>query len=134
MLKSFLTLPALLSLSLPLSLCQGDETVARYGAADRIWELRDLNGSAYPATATLTFPAPGRIAGTGPCNSFSVAMTVPYPWFEATDFAATGRACPVLAQETRYFTALADARISEVLDSTLILTGGGIEMVFTAAD
>ena len=131
MLKLIVTLPALLF----LSLCRGDETVVRYGAADKTWVLQELNGAAFTANATLIFPEPGRIAGNGPCNSFSGAMTVPYPWFEAVDIAATKRACPDLTDEGRFFTALAEATFSEVLDDTLILSDqDGLEMVFKAGD
>ncbi len=112
--------------------CAGDETVARYGGTGHVWRLAELNGTAYPAPATLSFPETGQIAGTGPCNSFAARMVAPYPWFDAGNLVITERACPETSAEQAYFTALARVTQSEVLDNTLILSGGGTELVFTS--
>ncbi len=114
---------------------RGDETVAHYGGAGQNWTLTEIDGAPFQATATLSFPEPGRIAGTGPCNGYSAEMTVPYPWFEATGIIATRAACPDMAAETVFMSALAAARFSEILNDTLILSNdSGAEMVFSAAD
>lgn len=111
----------------------GGETVSGHGAAGRTWKLVELDGAAFPARATLTFPEEGRIAGEGPCNRYSGAQTVPYPWFRAEKIAATRRACPDLAAETAYFSALEAMTLAEVAGDVLILrTGDGREMVFQA--
>lgn len=117
-----------------LAACTGDETIARYGGADKVWHLTGLNGAAYSAQATLIFAEPGRIAGDAPCNAYSAAMTAPYPWFETGPIAATRKACPDLANEAAYFGALGMATESEVLGDTLVLRGPDVEMVFKAAD
>ena len=123
----------LLALLLALPACRNDESVRAYGAADKEWRLVELAGNPFDATATLTFPEPGRIAGAGPCNTFSASMTVPYPWFEVGSIAATKRACPDLPSETAFFVALEQATLSEVLGNTLILSNtDGLSMVFTA--
>ena len=115
--------------------CQGDETVRAYGGADRIWVLREIDGDPFEARATLTFPNPGQIAGAAPCNSYTAAMTVPYPWFDAGPIAATRMACPDLAAETRFFGALEAAELSEVAGDTLILSNtAGLSLVFAASD
>lgn len=115
--------------------CQGDETVRAYGGEGRTWLLAEINGNAFPARATLTFPKTGEIAGEGPCNSYSAEMAVPYPWFETGPIAATRRACPDLAAETDFLEGLARASLSEVAGDTLILSDpDGFSMVFKAAD
>ena len=115
--------------------CQGDETLRAYGAADRIWTLKELNGAPFTASATLTFPQVGEIAGVAPCNGYSATMTAPYPWFEAGPIAATRRSCPDLAAETAFLKALTEATLAEVADDTLILSNpDGLTMVFGASD
>jgi len=128
-----LTALVLCSLSLLVSACQKDETVAGYGAADRLWVLQELDGAAFPARATLTFPERGKIAGQAPCNSYRASMESPYPWFRAGPIAATRRACPELDAERRFLESLAAMTQSEVLGGTLILSDEtGREMVFKA--
>lgn len=115
--------------------CKPDETIAGYGAADRIWVLAELDGEAFTAKATMQFPEPGRIAGDAPCNAYSGAMTAPYPWFEAGQIAVTRRACPDLAAESAFFEALSGMTQSEVSGDTLILSNeDGREMLFKASD
>ena len=89
-----------------LAACRDDESVRAYGGADKEWRLIELNDQPFEAKVTLTFPEAGRIAGNAPCNSYNGSMTVPYPWFEAGAIAATKRACPDLAAESSFFTAL----------------------------
>ena len=112
----------LLLASLLLSACYGDETVRAYGAADKVWILTELRKTPFTATATLTFPEAGRIAGKAPCNSFNASQDAPYPWFNAGPIVATRMACPELAAESAYLTALSEATLSEVLGDTLILS------------
>lgn len=114
--------------------CAGDETVAGHGAAGRIWQLAELDGSPFAARATLSFPQEGRIAGEGPCNRFFATQSAPYPWFAVKDIAATRRACPELAAEAAFFAALRAMTLAEVAGDTLILRDDtGREMVFRAA-
>jgi len=118
-----------------LSQCGKDETVGGYGAADQVWELTELDGTAFAARATMTFPEPGQIAGQAPCNTYSGKMGAPYPWFETEQMAVTRRACPDLAAETTFLTALEEMSLSEVSGNTMILTNeAGREMVFKASE
>lgn len=127
--KMFLTGLMLLA----VSGCRGDETVAGYGAADRVWLLQQIDDQPFRARATLTFPETGRIAGRAPCNSYSAGMDVPYPWFETGAILSTKRACPDLDQEGRFFSALAAMTLSEVAGDTLLLSNAsGATMLFTA--
>jgi heat shock protein HslJ len=127
-------LSLILAALLPLAACFGDETVRAYGAADKVWQLTELNGAPATAKTTLTFPEAGRIAGDAPCNSYFSAMEVPYPWFDAGPIGATKRACPELAAERAYFEALEKASLSEVLGDTLILSDdNGVLLVFKSS-
>jgi heat shock protein HslJ len=115
--------------------CMDDETVAGYGGAEKIWVLTELDNAPFTARATLQFPETGRIAGKAPCNSFTGAMTVPYPWFEATQVASTRMACPDMAEEGAFFKALSAMTVSEVLGNVLILSNeDGRQMVFKSDD
>jgi heat shock protein HslJ len=111
--------------------CQGDETISAYGAADKTWQLTELGNAPFNPQATLSFPAPGQISGQGPCNSFTASQDVPYPWFRAGPIASTRMACPDMAAETAFFTALSEATLSEDLGNTLILSNDdGVLLVF----
>lgn len=125
----------LMPLLLLFAACTGDETVSAYGGAGQTWKLSEIDGQAFTAAATLTFPEPGRIAGRAPCNAWSGTQTAPYPWFEARNILSTKAACPDLVQEQRFLSALSEMTLSEVSGDVLLLsTPEGREMVFTAAD
>ena len=125
---------SLVLLSLILAACDRDETLTAYGAGDTRWVLHALDGEPWTELAELTFPEPGRIAGTGPCNRFSGALDAPYPWFSTGPLMVTRRACPALGAETRFLQALGAMTEAEVLDDTMILRNAeGREMVFKAA-
>ena len=118
---------------LALAACQGDETVKAYGGADKTWRLIAIDDVPFAASATMVFPEAGKIAGQGPCNSYFATMTVPYPWFEAGPIGSTKRMCPDHAAEARFFTALSEMTLSEVLGDTLLLsTPEGRTMLFKA--
>ncbi|PWE32535.1 META domain-containing protein [Maritimibacter sp. 55A14] len=124
-----------LPLLLGLSFCDRDETVSGYAGTDQGWILAEIDGTAFPARATLHFPEEGRIAGEAPCNSYSGTQAVPYPWFEASAIAATKRACPALDAEAAYFEALGEMTLAEVSGRLLILSNDeGRMMVFRRAD
>lgn len=124
--------PALFVLAL-IPACQGDESLAAYGAADKVWVLESIDDAPWPVRTTITFPEEGRMAGDAPCNSYFAEQTAPYPWFEAGPIGATRRACPELAQENRYFAALEAMTLSEVSENVLLLSNdAGRTMVFRA--
>lgn len=114
-----------------LTACQKDETVTAYGGADKTWVLQTLDGQPFKASASLSFPEPGRIAGQGPCNAFFGPQTAPYPWFSTGPIGSTKRACPELQAEADYLAALQDMTQVEVLGDTMILSNdAGRELVF----
>ena len=108
-----------------------DETVSGYAETDATWRLAELDGTPFPARATLRFPEEGAVAGDAPCNAFRGPQTVPYPWIAIGPLAATRRACPDMASETAYLAALEAMTLAEVAGDVLILTDdAGREMVF----
>lgn len=119
---------------LALFQCDRDETVAAYGASDRVWSLQEIDDQTFGAPVTLRIAPEGQIAGEAPCNSYTAKLNAPYPWFEVTDLAATRKACPQLEAEGTYFAALMAMTQSEVSGDVLILRNeDGHEMVFKAA-
>ncbi|WP_027235574.1 META domain-containing protein [Leisingera caerulea] len=123
---------ALIGSLLLASACTGDESLSAYGAAGKVWRLQSVDGAAFPASASLRFPEPGKIAGRGPCNSFSGIQTAPYPWFETGPLAVTRMACPGLAAEDAFLQALQEMTLAEVSGDVLILSNeAGREMLFT---
>ena len=123
----------LLALALTAGCAAGDETLSAYGAAGRVWVLERIGETPAPPGVTLDASLPGRIAGQGPCNSYSAEQTAPYPWFGLGPIAATRRACPELAAEAAFFDALRATTIAEVSGDVLILSNtDGLRMVFRA--
>ena len=119
-----------LTLLLFLGLCErADETLSGYGAAGTTWVLKSIDASPFPARATITFPEEGKIAGDAPCNSYFAKQSAPYPWFEAPNIASTKRACPDLTAETLFLTTLSQMTISEVSETTLILSNEAKRMM-----
>ena len=123
--------PATVALLFALPNCAGDETISGYADTTATYALSDIAGTAFIARAAIRFPTEGRIEGQGPCNAFSAAQTVPYPWFDAGAIMATRRACPDLPAETEFFAALSEMTLAEVQGDVLILSNeDGREMTF----
>lgn len=110
-----------------------DETVSGYTDPGVVWALQSIGGTEFPASATLTFPEEGKIAGLAPCNSYFGQQTVPYPWFKAEAIATTRMTCPQIAQEGMFLKVLSEMTLVDASGKTLILSNdAGHEMVFTA--
>lgn len=123
---------ALLALIALLAACRQDETISAYAGKGSTWQLSAIDDRPADNAATISFPAEGKITGKAPCNSYTAGQSAPYPWFSLTDLAATKAACPALAAEGAYFTALALMTFAEVQGDVLILSGeGGRSMTFT---
>jgi heat shock protein HslJ len=119
--------------SLILTAC-ADETLTAYGAEGQEFVLVDMNGQPFAASATISFPEPGRGDGQGPCNYYFGAQTAPYPWFSIDGVGSTLMACEQLDLEIAYFDMLQAMSISEVSGDTLILSNdAGQRMVFEAS-
>ncbi len=115
--------------------CVGDETVAAYGGAGRVWQLTEAFDQPTTHHLTLSFAADGAVTGQAPCNQFSGRNSAPYPWFQLTDMAITEMACADLAAESALMEKLITMRQSEVSGDVLILRAeNGTALVFNAAD
>lgn len=113
---------------------QADETVTAYAPHDGVYALVSLNGADFAAKATIDLRTAGNISGQAPCNSYNASQSAPYPWITLGPIAATRRACPDLADESRYLEALAAMTQVEASGDTLILSNDdGTELVFQAS-
>ncbi|MGB7316546.1 MAG: META domain-containing protein [Planktotalea sp.] len=111
--------------------CVGDESVAKYGAADKVWTLTEIDGTAFATRATLEFGKDGQVSGQAPCNRYSAKQSAPYPWFKLGPVLSTKMACAALESERTFFSALEAMTLSEVSQNTLILSNDqGRAMVF----
>ncbi|MDJ0821501.1 MAG: META domain-containing protein [Paracoccaceae bacterium] len=118
--------------ALLIAACAEAEGTGGYDAPDVIWVLQSLDGAPFAADATLRFPALDRIAGEAPCNLYSGAQTGRYPAFRTGPILSTKRACPELAAEGQFFTALERMTRAEQSGETMLLSSeDGGQMVFT---
>jgi heat shock protein HslJ len=74
------------------------------------WLLEDLAGAGVidRVQATLAFPAPGRVSGSGSCNRFAGTVEIRGEVVRFGQLAGTRMACPpaVMDQESKYLKAL----------------------------
>ena len=111
--------------------CKYDETISGYTNTNASWKLTLLNGAAFKARATISFPSKGKASGMAPCNHYNANQSAPLPWFEIRSVASTKMACPDLKAEHQFFSALQTMTQAEALGDTLILSNdAGGEMVF----
>lgn len=113
--------------------CAQDESIAKFANPGSAYTLVSVNGTPFPALATIAFPTPGQVTGQAPCNRYFARQTVPYPWFGLEDIGATRMACADLEQETAFFEVLGAATLAEISGPSLILSNtAGLSMVFEA--
>ncbi|MCH2076802.1 MAG: META domain-containing protein [Rhodobacteraceae bacterium] len=113
--------------------CAADETISGYLDTGTTWQLTEMNGATFKATATIQFPEEGSVTGKSPCNRYTAAQAAPYPWIDIGPIAATKLACPALEAEGTFFAALEAMTIAEVSGPVLIMNGeNGEEMIFAA--
>ncbi len=125
MLRFFLSIPIL------LAGCLKDETVSGYADPGASYQLVEMDGAAFNARATISFPEQGSIAGKGPCNSYGASQSAPYPWVDIGAIRATRAACSDLTLEIEFFAALSGMSQIETFGDTVILRDdAGREMIF----
>ena len=108
---------------------------AQTQGVDTVWTLTELNGTPFPATATLVFDAEGRFSGQAPCNRYSSGTAVPPPAFQAEPILSTRMACPDLDAETAYFLALSSMTEVRIAGDVMTLTNPhGDALTFTATE
>ncbi|WP_099826860.1 META domain-containing protein [Oceaniglobus indicus] len=122
-----------LLIPLLLAACGGDETVSGQVDPDLTFALSTLDGTAFPARATIAFPGEGKVLGQAPCNRWSARQTAPYPWVEITGILSTKATCPDQPSEDAFFDALRQmGRIEAVGRVVIFSNDAGREMVFRA--
>lgn len=108
-------------------------------AADSLsgeWHVEDIGGMGVidSSNITLDFSEPGRLAGSGGCNRYTATLSP--EGFELGPVAATRMACAeaVMAQEQRFFDALASVTRYERdgTDALLLFAGEGSDPVIVA--
>ncbi len=97
-----------------------------------IWRLAAIDGAEVTVTVTLDLTEPGRIAGQGPCNRYSGPNGASLPDLRIGPVISTKMACPDMALEGTYFSALSGAtRATLGKDDLLVLSGdGGTDLIF----
>jgi len=109
---------------LPLILmgCAPDESISAYVVTGSPYTLTEVNGQTTAITATIEFGEKGKITGQGPCNRYFTLTEDPYPWVKIEGIGATKMACPALADEQIYFSALESMTLAEASGPVLILS------------
>lgn len=116
---------------LALAACDKDETIYSHGGAGGEWHLQSLNGAAFAATATMRFEEDGAVVGQAPCNMYSTQQSMPYPQIAFGPVRSTRMACPDLAAEQQFLSALERVTRADVEgDSLTMASDDGDEMVF----
>ncbi|MCV2395231.1 META domain-containing protein [Actinotalea sp. M2MS4P-6] len=84
------------------------------------------------APVTMDVADDGTVSGTSACNQYTTAVEVDGTDVSFGPAGVTMMACPdaVMAVETAYLGALADVSSGERDGDSLVLTGGGAELVF----
>ena len=100
-------------------------------SAPGLYRLVSIDGTAFAARATISFPAPGQFAGSAPCNSYSGEFTGPPPALSAATLTSTEIACDDLPDEAVFFAALSAMTLADVSVTMVKLSNAtGRSMVF----
>jgi heat shock protein HslJ len=94
------------------------------------WVLQSLDGGVVAVEVTLDLADPERVTGQAPCNRYFAGRSGTPPAFRLEAIGATKMACPELALEAEYFSALAEVTAIEETEDRLVLRGEGTELVF----
>ena len=95
------------------------------------WTLEDLGGAGVidEARATLEFPEPGKVAGSGSCNSFFGTVSIDGNAIAISPLATTRMACAEVAamQEVNYIRALQSAERYDLQGAALLIYVKGMQ-------
>jgi putative lipoprotein len=107
-----------------LAACQGS-TGAQPASPVGAWRAEDIRGEpiAPGVDSTLEIAPDGAVTGSGGCNRYRGRATLGEGTIAFSPLAATRMACPgpAMAQEQRFFAALAAARAFRIADGALLL-------------
>lgn len=127
--------PLLFSLWSLLSGCQVDPTAALDSVVGPVWVVQTLDGTTFPAAATLRFSPDGRVSGKAPCNRYFGAVEITDSVMTIGPLASTKMARKNLSDDYSYLAALGSMNQLRMDSDRLILTGPtGSEMVFVLQD
>ncbi|NHF74729.1 META domain-containing protein [Paracoccus xiamenensis] len=98
---------------------------------DGSYTLADIDGAAIPGSATLVI-AGDQISGQGPCNAYHGQNRAAWPAVDLSAIAMTRRACITEGGEGAFHAALGQVTAAERSGDTLVLTGPGHSLRFTA--
>ena len=130
-------IPATLLAAALLAACQpqapAPQTAPPAPAQD--WQLAGFDGGPAPWPATLSLAQPGLVSGASPCNTYSGPVLNDAGTFRVGLLALTEMACAgdLMMGEATYMAALTAVNAAEFAPDRLVLTGGGHELVFSAA-
>ena len=95
------------------------------------WMLEDLGGAGVveEASATLEFPEPGKVAGSGSCNRFFGTVSIDGSAMSIHPLGTTRMACTeaVAMQEVNYIRALQSAERYALRGTTLLIYVKGMQ-------
>jgi putative lipoprotein len=103
----------------------------RAGLVGTRWTLEDLGGAGVidEASATLEFPEPGKVAGSGSCNRFFGTVSIDGNAMSISPLGTTRMACAeaVAMQEVNYLKALHGAERYALQGPTLLIYARGMD-------
>lgn len=122
-------LSASLAAFLMLSSCREADIVA----PGTTWHLKEVNGRdvAQGNGVTLMIPAQGELRGHAPCSTYGAAWSGIESDFRPERIHSASIACPRLAAEKAYLSALSRVTSAEVSSQELVLAGPGVTLLFT---
>ena len=128
--KHIFILTILLALVLSLAACSETEAIP-----SGTWNLVSLNGSTLLPDTQLTIEfTDEQVSGFSGCNTFGGTYTLRGSDLEFAELVTTLMACAdteAMTQESAYFAALQAVASIEFNETTLTLSGEGVELVFT---
>ena len=114
-----------------LSGCQVDASATLDSVVGPVWEVQTIDGTAFPATATLRFSPDGKISGKASCNRYFGAVKFTGPDVTIGPLASTKMACEALDDESRYLMALENmTQVKTSLDQLILRDPSGRELTF----
>jgi len=98
---------------------------------DATFMLIAIDGVPATAPTTLAFQGPARVGGRAACNNWFAGFVGPLPAFAIGPAGATRMACPAMAQESAFFTALGQMTSAALDGAALTLSNdAGRQMAF----